>query len=777
MATSHSAIYFDGLLRKLGFNSQKVRKMKNKLMIGAISAQLLVTQGIYAQTPALEEVIVKAEKREQNLQDIPASISAFSAAQIELAGWDDISQLETSVPSVSVGGDGDSRPFIFIRGVGSRKFDIGSEGSVGVFVDEIYNARFSSSLSGIVDIERIEVLKGPQGTLYGRNTIGGAVSLYTVKATEEFEARIKVAAGNEGYWRVGGYVSGAISDNWVGRLSASKRSDDGNMTEVLSGKNDGQDADAVRVNLIGQLTDRTSLEFTAQKTRLDQEARLAQANGEIGRLGLYQLGHAVPLPVLPPPIIGSILSEIRAGTVANILREAALDPRNVKMDRPGFSELESDLVSLKIEHESDNFLFTSITSRTSDEIHEQSDFESTTRDAIWTDVRQDSKQLSQEFRLTSVDGGIFTLDNRLTWVVGLYYFNDEGYRKDDYSVGVQGNIPPQYYRAVPGLAYSQARQDVTLDNTSIALYGQATYALTDRLNLTLGIRRSDDEKDFTTQMITNTPGYPFVAAPFTLPQTLKFDSTDPKVSLDYAITDNSMAYITYSSGYKSGGVTFATWAEAGNVGGFEEEHLDSLEIGYKARLMNNRMQLNLAAYQYDYTDQQVQSIVVVNGAPQGLTDNAAESDMKGVELEMSYLLTDALKVDVNYFYQDAVFENYADKTGNPMQFAPENAYTVALSYAPDLGNNLRMRAEYSHKDEFQFDAGNRDISLEPEHDVVNLTASMDLGDSVSLRLFCNNCSDELIRTQVTTFATSQGGGGRSIYGPGRRYGAEITYNF
>jgi len=144
---------------------------------------------------------------------------------------------------------------------------------------------------------------------------------------------------------------------------------------------------------------------------------------------------------------------------------------------------------------------------------------------------------------------------------------------------------------------------------------------------------------------------------------------------------------------------------------------------------------------------------------------------------MSYLLTDALKVDVNYFYQDAVFENYADKTGNPMQFAPENAYTVALSYAPDLGNNLRMRAEYSHKDEFQFDAGNRDISLEPEHDVVNLTASMDLGDSVSLRLFCNNCSDELIRTQVTTFATSQGGGGRSIYGPGRRYGAEMTYNF
>ena len=176
-------------------------------------------------------------------------------------------------------------------------------------------------------------------------------------------------------------------------------------------------------------------------------------------------------------------------TVANILQEAALDPRNVKMDRPGFSNLESDLFALKIEHESNSFLFTSITSRTSDELHEETDFEGTTQDAIWTDVKQNSKQLSQEFRLTSVDGGMFTMGDRLTWVAGFYYFSDEGYRMDDYSIGVQGNIPPQYYQAVPGLAYSQARQDVTLDNTSVALYGQATYAVTDQLNLTLGIRR------------------------------------------------------------------------------------------------------------------------------------------------------------------------------------------------------------------------------------------------------------------------------------------------
>ena len=148
---------------------------------------------------------------------------------------------------------------------------------------------------------------------------------------------------------------------------------------------------------------------------------------------------------------------------------------------------------------------------------------------------------------------------------------------------------------------------------------------------------------------------------------------------------------------------------------------------------------------------------------------------------MNYLLTSALRVDINYFNQDAVFGSFEDvsgsKTGNPMQFAPENAYTVALNYAPDTAIDLQLRAEYSYKDEFQFDAGNRDISLEPEHSVVNLTASMNLNDSTSLRLYCDNCSDELMRTQVTTFATTQGGGGRSIYGPGRRVGAEISYNF
>ena len=158
----------------------------------------LMIQVASSQDYALDEIVVTAEKREQSLQDVPMAIEALGSEQIEQVGYEDIGDLQFTVPSMVVGGDGKSRPFIFIRGVGTRKFDAGAEGSVGVFVDEVYNTRFSTALQGIVDLERIEVLKGPQGTLYGRNTIGGAISLVTKKPSQEFGGRVTLSAGDDG---------------------------------------------------------------------------------------------------------------------------------------------------------------------------------------------------------------------------------------------------------------------------------------------------------------------------------------------------------------------------------------------------------------------------------------------------------------------------------------------------------------------------------------------------------------------------------------------------
>ena len=166
----------------------------------ACAATLSATSQVAAQsTPNLEEIVVTAQKREQSLQEVPAAVSAFSGATIEEAGWRTIAGLQEAVPALEIGGENKVRPYVSIRGIGTRKFDVGTDGSIGLFVDEIYNARFSSILNGIMDVERIEVLKGPQGTLYGRNTIGGAINVITRRPGDELEGRIKAAAGNDGF--------------------------------------------------------------------------------------------------------------------------------------------------------------------------------------------------------------------------------------------------------------------------------------------------------------------------------------------------------------------------------------------------------------------------------------------------------------------------------------------------------------------------------------------------------------------------------------------------
>ena len=158
-----------------------------------------IPYSLFAQdTAGIEEVVVTAEKREQNLQDVPSSITVLSGSEMERDNFQNLMDLQASIPSVVVGSAGASRPFLFIRGIGSRKFDPGTEGAVGVFVDEVYNTRFTNSMMDIVDLERVEVLKGPQGTLYGRNTIGGAIALYTKKPSSELEAKLKVGFGNDG---------------------------------------------------------------------------------------------------------------------------------------------------------------------------------------------------------------------------------------------------------------------------------------------------------------------------------------------------------------------------------------------------------------------------------------------------------------------------------------------------------------------------------------------------------------------------------------------------
>ncbi len=783
-----------------------------------------IPYSLFAQdTAGIEEVVVTAEKREQNLQDVPSSITVLSGSEMDRDNFQNLMDLQASIPSVVVGSAGASRPFLFIRGIGSRKFDPGTEGAVGVFVDEVYNTRFTNSMMDIVDLERVEVLKGPQGTLYGRNTIGGAIALYTKKPSSELEAKIKVGFGNDGYQKVAGSFSGGLSNSLVGRLTFSSKTDDGNAVQTSTGINNGADNDAIRLSLIKDFDDGSELSLTLQDTSYSTDAHLAEAQLECGptidpngspnfmsaafftvsraagAAGVAQLTGAglgpndcystgPPLPFFPfGPFAGqpnvAVLPLIGSDAFINSVRADMNDgPKKIDNDHTGFNEIDSTMATLKyITDINDNLSLTAIYSTTDVDNASSLDFDATSINSIVNYVNEESEQSSTEIRL-NYEGDNFY------WVGGLYLLDDEIYRRDNFTTDIQSLVGfVQLGMLMNGITpvASNNIQTSYSDVTSQALYWQGTIELNDKLNATFGVRKSDDESDYRMVMETTSPGVPFVQVPDEWTEVLKFGSTDPKFVLDYTFNENSMGYMSVSSGYKSGGFSYASWARADSLGGFDEEDLKSTEIGYKYKSSDNKLLINTAYYEYDYTNQQ-QQIIVVNssGALAGQTFNAGSSDMTGFELETKYAVTDNVLIDFSYYSAETEFKSFEltdtrpplSFTGNKMNYSPESSYNVGLTIYPDDDSSV-FTMSYSKKDSYFMDPSNRFVSEQPAYGLLNMSYIKDFNDNLQMKIFCTNCTDEIYLTQVTTFAVQFGGGGRNYYANGKRVGLEVTYSF
>lgn len=718
---------------------------------------------------ALEEVVVTAQKRAESLQEVPAAVSAFGAEDIENAGWGDINQLQHAMPSVAVGGESAARPYVYIRGIGTRKFDIGADGSVGIFVDEVFNARFSSTMTGILDLERIEVLKGPQGTLYGRNTIGGAISMYTKQPGNEFEGKLKAAVGNDGYYLLSGSASGAlVEDKLMGRISLASSDEEGIYEDTVSGKDDNNRSQSARFTLLATPSDELELSLTGELNKIESDAVLTEPLvADSGVVAVNPLN-----PLTPPAAIAAEVADNQSDRYSNAFTD------------PGYLERDNNLLAFKAKWMGERFDFTSITSRTEEDYQEGRDFDGSAMD-VWNHyIDQDSTQYSQEFRFSSVDGGAFTFDDKLQWVAGIYYFTDDAYRSDSLPFGRDSALTPALVPAYAGFDYNVSTSIVEIDTTSYALYGQATYAITPDLGLTLGLRYTDDKKEYTYSGRTNTPGLAPGLTNFDVSDTLNFSSTDPRITLDYQLTDDVMVYATYATGFKSGGVQFSvTTAEAAQQS-FDEETLTMYEVGLKSMLWDQRLQLNAALYRYNYEDQQVQSIISINGSPTALTQNAGKSNMNGLEIDVVAMLTQNLTMEFGYTFQDAEFDEFnsidGDRSGNKMAYAPDHAANIGFNYLIPLadGGEVTLQGHYAWKDDYYFDFDNSEEARQDSYGVVNLSAWWDLADGKTrLRAFCNNCGDEEYLNNVTIFPDSLGGGGRQSWAAPRRYGVEVTYNF
>tara|TARA_R110001583_G_scaffold195215_1_gene370525 strand:- start:127 stop:2400 length:2274 start_codon:yes stop_codon:yes gene_type:complete len=708
----------------------------------------------------LEKIVVTAQKTAQFLQDVPSSVDSFRADSIEDEGWNDIGALQNKVPGLVLGG-AQARPYLYLRGVGTGKFDIGSDGSIGMFIDEVFSARSSNNLSGVMDIDRIEVLKGPQGTLYGRNTLGGAISMYTKKPTNETEGKIKAAFGNDGYYSYSGSLSGAlIDDKLMGRVSATTSDVDGMHGDTVTGNTTNKAVEAARFSLLATPTDDVEITLTASMNTSDSDAVSSSRKGSINFVGPWAAEEAAAFEAAYPD--GSTMT---AQTI------------------PGFSAIDTNQVSLKVKWYGDSVEVTSITSRSDEEYKELRDFDGSTLDVAISTVDQQSTQWSQELRFNSTVDGFFTFDDRLEWIAGLFYFTDDASRKDEFDFGPDSLLfPPILPGIFPGITSNESDFYVNIDTESYAVFGQATYAITDDLKLTLGLRYTKDEKVFDYTAATNTPGVPVVFEDFEIGDTLEYSSTDPRVSLSYHFAEDVMGYITYASGFKSGGVQYIVGDPALAADSFDEEHLDMIEAGIRSVILDGRVQLNATTYRYDYEGQQLQSVVFVNGAPVAFTRNAGKSIMKGFELDIVALIAEGLTTNLNYAYQDATYDELVvnagptgDLSGNTMTRAPKNAVTFGLNYETSLGNagDLSLQANYSWKDQFFFDFNNKEF--QESYGTTNLNAIWRLpGENVSIRVFCNNCSDEEIFVDKVPFPA---GSTAQTLDAGRRYGLEATYRF
>lgn len=581
----------------------------------------------------LEEITVTAQWRAQGLGDVPLSISAVTGETIEKFALYRFDDLQAIVPNLHIN-EGVANPTITIRGLGSGAANFGFEQSVGMFIDGVYIGRSRLLVSPLFDVERVEVVRGPQGALFGKNTIAGAVSVTTTKPTDEFEAYVK--AGYEFEYEgslLEGAVSGPFSDAVSGRLAARVATSGGYMENGVSGA-DEPERDSLVV--------RGSLAFSISETLsgdLKIEASEVNVSGS-----LYQGHVAGPLGALPDPN-EFVLDDLRypSGTADE------------------FEDTETSGVTLTFDWDVGEFTISSITAYADVSFSKLVDLAATVPTYTTNAISEDFDQFSQEFRVLSPTGSSFE------YSFGLMYIENELATHQLFT------LQPRIL-GVPGVAPFNGWTDRNFEqeSDSWSAYVSGTWNVSDAFSITAGIRYSEESKSGHA-FHTAAPQDPASPPPEVPGNWLPYDVTDernedkamPSLSFQYHITDETMAYATLTQGHKGGGFVsnestlgwqIANAAPGENPFQYEDETADSIELGVKTRFLDGRGTLNFAFFQTDFENLQVSTF---NGAGFD-TDNAAEVTSKGFEFDLTMLLGDNVTLGIVGGYLDSTYTDYPD---------------------------------------------------------------------------------------------------------------------
>lgn len=761
-----------------------------------------------AETPeaTLEEVLVTARKREELLQDTPISITAFSQEDIEIRKLNDISQLAEFTPNLEfdftapISGSTNNAS-VFIRGVGQTDYVPNKDPGVGIYLDGIYLARTVGSVLNLLDVERVEVLRGPQGTLFGKNTVGGAINVITVKPTDAFEAGADLTLGTDDRADLRGYLNTPISENLSGRLSFGRFRRDGYMRRILVGDELGDDDE-----IAGRLALRWSQEsdFAAN---LAFDYSKADERSTAARL----LSTDIRVPTSPFSI-GDVPT-IFAGQAYNVLIGAPgpcvetvfgclppLPPTAVPFDRRWLTDnaFETNATG---PHRSEHTVLgvnatlawirpgvdvKSMTGYRKNKAYFGRDPDGSPLVIGETEVWVDHEQLSQELQFSNAAD-----QDRLDWVGGLFYLSEEG-KQHDYVPFADETF--QFYASVgipiPNFLLANGPDSVNSID-SLGIYAEGSYALTERWELTAGLRWTDE----TRETIANTTqgGMQSVANP---QASIDFQDTSGRVILSFSPTESLMGYASYSEGFKSGGFNhrFAIppppFSPLESPTRFAPEEVQTYELGFKALLWSDRLRLNSAVFHSGYDD--IQVLVFDLGVPR--TINAAAAEIDGLEFELQLAASRQWRVDLAYGYLDAGYtaldEDIPGAFGNPISIVPLTLesrfvntpeHAIALGAQADYeiggGSHIRFRTDARFRSEVANDAVNTPELI--QDDFWLFSASLDwtpAGCPCELSLFGENLTDE--EYFLSGAADSPGSGtAEVIMARPRQWGIRLSYRY
>ena len=735
----------------------------------------------------LGNVVVTAQKRAESLQEIPIAVTVHQGDDLESDGVDSLAGIGNQTPGLVFSAFSVGQPEISIRGVSTKEDGASANDSVVVSVDDVYIAARTAQVFDIFDLERVEVLRGPQGTLYGKNSIGGSINFVTKKPTEETSIRFRQTIGNYGIFDTAGLISGGLSDNLFGKVSFSRRKHDGFLTNVLQGspffgEDQGERENfAIRGQLVYLPTDDLEFVFTADMA----DDRQGATNREpVGSTGLHGNGNAAdPIAV-------------------NIALGGAGDPFSTLAETEGFTEREVSGFSLKTTYSGWEFAdLISISSYRESEFDWLEDSEGLPPSMTFTDLTvggatlftpptdgfsfditnsamEETEQLTQELRLVSKGDGPWS------WILGAFYSNEEIDRTERFNFTALGIGPnPDDEQSIQGN-----------ETDSYALYGQTEFNLTDRLTFTGGVRYSYEEKDITVaaEILNGNPAAVLLrGAPFGPASASEdFSNVSWKAALDYQVTDDALIYANVSTGFKSGGFTGSASTLGVATTPFDSEEATAYEVGIKSKFADDRILFNALGYFTDYKDLQVTRFFqpIGNSFGEFITENAGEAEISGAEIEAIALLNDYVEVGANYAYLDAEFVDFQgqaslgasqeDFNGNRLRLAPENTFSAYIKADLDLENGAKLsgKAKYRYQDDMFFDPDNNPLAVSPAHEIVDVwVAYTTPNDRIEIKAFVNNATDEEYVTHVFTQRASRIAFG--LFGDPRTYGVSATYKF